>query len=188
MAYITLRVEDNQLIHFAHFNDGFEVWQTLSKKYEYSTFSSRLYLRRKLYGIHYRSGPMSEHIDSIMEVVSLLRGSGKPLEDEEIVAILLVSLPEPYSGLVTALEGKQEADLTIDQRRIENEESEEKSTEVALQSAAVVSKGSNNNNSTISKNDKGKRKNYKKDNKNIRVCFFCSKPGHVKADCYSYKR
>lgn len=91
MAYITLSVENNQLIHFAHFDNAFDVWQALSKKYEQSTFGSRLYLRRKLYGIHYRSGPMCKHIDLIMEVVGLLRGSGKPLEDEEIVAVLLVS-------------------------------------------------------------------------------------------------
>jgi len=100
MACITLSVEDNQLIHFAHLDNAFDVWQALSRKYERSTFGSRLYLRKKLYGIHYRGGFMNSHIDAIMEVVRLLRGSGKPLEDEEIVAVLLVSLPETYSGLV----------------------------------------------------------------------------------------
>ena len=49
---------------------------------------------------------MSQHIDAIMEVVGLLHGSGKPLEDEEVVAVMLVSLPESYSDLVTALEGR----------------------------------------------------------------------------------
>lgn len=91
LTYITLSVEDNQLIHFAYLEDAHSVWQTLSTKYEHSTFGSRLYLRRKLYSIHYHSGPMSSHIDAIMEVVGLLRGSGKPLEDEEIVAVFLVS-------------------------------------------------------------------------------------------------
>jgi len=137
---------------------------------------------------------MSSHIDAIMEVVGLLRGSGKPLEDEEIVAVLLVSLPETYSGLVTALEGRDEADLTIEyvtgkmldeyQRRIESGESE-KNSEVALQSAvAVLSKGSNNNHT---KDVKVKR-NVKEDNKETRICFFCSKPGHIKAECRSYKK
>ncbi|EFN68697.1 Retrovirus-related Pol polyprotein from transposon TNT 1-94, partial [Camponotus floridanus] len=92
MACITLNVEDNQLIHFAHLDNAFDVWQAFSRKYERSTFGSRLYLRRKLYSIHYRSGAMSDHIDAIIEVVGLLRGSGKPLEDEEVVAMLLVSL------------------------------------------------------------------------------------------------
>lgn len=51
---------------------------------------------------------------SIMEVVGLLRGSGKPIEDEEIVVVLLVSLPESYSGLVTALEERQESDFMVE--------------------------------------------------------------------------
>ena len=53
MAYITLSVEDNQLIHIQHTDVAHEAWQALLKKYERSTFGSRLYLRRKLYGIHY---------------------------------------------------------------------------------------------------------------------------------------
>lgn len=198
MAYITLSVEDNQLIHFAHFDNAFDVWQALSRKYERSTFGSRLYLRRKLYGIHYRSGPMCKHIDLIMEVVGLLRGSGKPLEDEEIVAVLLVSLPESYAGLVTALEGRDEADLTVEyvtgkmldeyQRRIENGESNENNSEVALQSAVVAhNKGSNNHRISSNKGEKGER-NGQRDNKETRTCFFCSKPGHVKADCFSFKK
>jgi len=137
---------------------------------------------------------MSSHIDAIMEVVGLLRGSGKPLEDEKIVAVLLVNLPETYSGLVTALEGRDEADLTIEyvtgkmldeyQRRVESGESE-KNSEVALQSAAVViGKGSNNNHTK----DLKVKRNVKEDNKETRICFFCSKPGHIKAECRSYKK
>lgn len=86
MAYITLSIEDNQLIHIQHTDEAHEAWKALIKKYEQSTFGSRLYLRRKLYGIHYKGGSMSDHIDSIMHIIGLLRGSGKPLEDEEIVA------------------------------------------------------------------------------------------------------
>lgn len=70
--------------------------------------------------------------------------------------MLLVSLPESYSGLITALEGRQEADLTVEyvtgkmldeyQRRAENMETDEKNPEVVLQSAVAVSnKGGNKN-------------------------------------------
>lgn len=53
---------------------------------------------------------MNKHIDAMMEVVGLLCGSGKPLEDEEVVTVLLVSLSESYSGLATALEGQNVTD------------------------------------------------------------------------------
>lgn len=146
MATITLSIEDSQLIHFAHLDNAFDTWQALSRKCERSTFGSRLYLRRKLYSIHYRSGSMSNYIDAIMEVVGLRR-SGRLLENEEIVAVLLVSLPELYSGLVTALEKRDEADLTVEyvtgkmldeyQRCMESNESNYKNSEVALQSAVA---------------------------------------------------
>lgn len=44
-----------------------------------------MYLRKKLYEIHYKSESMNEHINSIMHVVDLLCGTGKPLENEEIM-------------------------------------------------------------------------------------------------------
>jgi len=195
LACITLSVEDSQLTYFAHLDGAYEVWQVLSKKYERSTFGSRLYLRRKLYGIQYRGGSMSDHINAIMEVVSLLRGSEKSLEEEEIVAVLLVSLPESYSGLVTALEGRDEADLTIEyvtgkmldeyQRRVESGESSNKNSEVALQTATANPKSSNRTISDTS--EKGKRI-AKKVNKETRTCFFCSKQGHIKADCRSFRK
>lgn len=199
MAYITLSVEDSQLIHFAHLNDAFDAWQALLKKCERSTFGSRLYLRRKLYGIQYRGGPMSSHIDSIMEIVGLLRGSGKPLEDDEIVAVLL-SLPEAYSGLVTSLEGRDEVDLTVEyitgkmldeyQRRVEAGESGNGDSEMALQSAVAgsskVSRGHQNGSNKGTKG--GKTNKGDKETRETRVCYFYHKPGHLKADCYRFKK
>lgn len=190
IAVLTLSVEDNQLINFAHLDDAHSIWKTLSKKYERSTYGSRLYLRRKLYSIHYNSGPMSSHIDSIMEVVGLLRGSGKPLEDEEVVAILLISLPESYSGLVTSLEGRNEEDLTVEyvtgkildeyQRRVEANKSE---CEMALQSAATGHKKVSQNYQSGLNTEKG-NKNIKEN----RSCYFCKKQGHLKSNCRLYKK
>ena len=190
MTAITLSVEDSQLVHIAHFDDAADMWKALSKKYERSTFGSRLYLRRKLYNIHYRSGPMSQHIDAIMEVVGLLRGSGKPLEDEEVVAVLLVSLPESYSGLVTALEGRDETALNVEyvtgkildeyQRRIENGTSGasaiEDDEETALRTSDSYKRG-------YDKNNKTEKKTYREE----RNCYFCKKKGHLMVNCEKFK-
>jgi len=194
MACITLTVEDSQLIHFTHLDNAFDVWQALLRKYERSTFGSRLYLRRNI-SIHYRGGPMSNHIDAIMEVVGLLRGSRKPHEDEKIVVVLLVSLPESYSGLVMAVRDEMRS-FNIEivtgkmldeyQRHIESCKSE-KNSEVALllkSATTVLSKGSDNNHT---KNEKIRR-NVKEDNKKTQICFFYSKSGHIKAESRSYKK
>lgn len=71
------------------------------KKYERFTSRSRLYMRRKLYGIQY-TGQSTSGMNPIMTVVTLLRGLGKPLIASKVIAILL-SVPESYLGLVTAL-------------------------------------------------------------------------------------
>lgn len=199
MAYIILSVEDGQLIHIQHTEEAYEAWQALLKKYERSTFGSRLYLRRKLYGIHYKNGSMSDHIDSIMHVVGLLRGSGKPLDDEEVVAVLLVSLPESYSGLVTALEGRDEKDLSVEyvtgkildehQRRAEASVSNGNSngdSEVAMRSTSSV-KDSHRHNKNKSVFRGGKSEKNNKGRKETRSCFYCNKPGHLKGDCRKYK-
>uniref|UniRef100_A0A5S6QB34 DUF4219 domain-containing protein n=1 Tax=Trichuris muris TaxID=70415 RepID=A0A5S6QB34_TRIMR len=130
MALITLSIEDSQLLHIANCDTAFEMWEKLQKQFARSSFGSQLYLRRKLYGIRFTSGSMQNHINSLLEVVELLKGAGTEITTGELVAVLLCSLPESYSGLVTALEGRNEADLTVEyvtgkmldeyQRRIEN--------------------------------------------------------------------
>uniref|UniRef100_A0A5S6PZB4 DUF4219 domain-containing protein n=1 Tax=Trichuris muris TaxID=70415 RepID=A0A5S6PZB4_TRIMR len=113
IALITLSVEDGQLLHIANCDTAFEMWGKLQKQYARSSFGSQLYLRRKLYGIRFTSGTMQTHINSMLEVVELLKGAGTEISTGELVAVLLCSLPESYSGLVTALEGRDEADLSI---------------------------------------------------------------------------
>lgn len=194
VAYITLSLEDAQLTHIAHMEYASEIWQFLSKKYERSTYGSRLYLRRKLYNIQYKGGSMSKHIDTIMEVVGLLRGSGKPLEEEEIVAVLLISLPETFSGLVTSLEGRDEKDLTVEyvtgkmldefQRQEERKyfnDVNESALQVEVPRKFV--RGQQGGTSNINKKVSAKP-DYKKED---RTCFFCNIKGHLKADCRKFK-
>ncbi|KFD46347.1 hypothetical protein M513_12763 [Trichuris suis] len=85
----------------------------------------------------------------MLQVVEQLRGAGVELSVGDQVAALLNSLPESYSGLVIALEGRDEADLTVDYlcgrtqdeytRRIENR----KMVTVGLSNEAVALYSSN---------------------------------------------
>ncbi|KFD61466.1 hypothetical protein M514_04357 [Trichuris suis] len=130
MALISLSVEDSQLLYIANCETASKMWEKLAKQYARSSFGSQLYLRRKLYGIRYTSGTTQARINSMLEVVELLHGAGTEIGNGELVAVLLCSLPESYSGLVTALEGRDEADLSVEyvtgkmldeyQRRVEN--------------------------------------------------------------------
>ncbi|KFD64371.1 hypothetical protein M514_23395 [Trichuris suis] len=106
MALITLSIEDSQLLHIANCDTAFEMWEKLQKQFARSSFGSQLYLRRKLYGIRFTSVSMQNHINSVLEVVELLKGAGTEITTGD--------LPESYSGLVAALEGRDEADLTVE--------------------------------------------------------------------------
>ncbi|KRZ02227.1 Retrovirus-related Pol polyprotein from transposon TNT 1-94, partial [Trichinella zimbabwensis] len=81
-----------------------------------------LYLMRKLYGMRFTHGTMQSHINGILEIITQLRGLGKNIEDEDLVAIMLCSLPDSYSALVMALEGRDEADLTVEYHQREKNE------------------------------------------------------------------
>lgn len=114
MATIGLAVEDNQLVHLLTLSSAREMWLKLQGLHERSSMCSKLYLMRKLYSMRFTSGTMTAHITAMLEVVNQLRGLGKELTDDDVVAALLCSLPDSYSTLVTALEGRAEDDLTVD--------------------------------------------------------------------------
>ncbi|OUC41153.1 reverse transcriptase [Trichinella nativa] len=90
------------------------MWQTLQRLHERASIGRKLYLMRKLYGMRFTHGTMQSHINGILEIVTQSRGLSKNIEDEDLVPIMLCSLPDSYSALVTALEGRDEADLTIE--------------------------------------------------------------------------
>uniref|UniRef100_A0A5S6QNP8 Retrovirus-related Pol polyprotein from transposon TNT 1-94 n=1 Tax=Trichuris muris TaxID=70415 RepID=A0A5S6QNP8_TRIMR len=111
---IMLSVEDNQIIHIKHLETARDIWYTLKKMYERTSLGSRLFLRRKLYTTRYTSGHLRDHINHMLEVVCQLRTAGVAIDQTEIVAALLASLPDSYGTLVTALEGHDESVLTTD--------------------------------------------------------------------------
>ncbi|KRX12468.1 Retrovirus-related Pol polyprotein from transposon TNT 1-94 [Trichinella nelsoni] len=186
IAAICLTVEDDQLIHLAQLETAREMWQTLQRLHERASIGSKLYLMRKLYGMRFTHGTMQSHINGILEIVTQLRGLGKNIEDEDLVAIMLCSLPDSYSALVTALEGRDEADLTVEyvsgklldeyQRRTESC-LDQSSNEVALNTTASNARSQfRASKATLTKSDNESRR-----------CYYCGKRGHIKANCHKLK-
>ncbi|KFD69488.1 hypothetical protein M514_18360 [Trichuris suis] len=114
---------------------------------------------------------------------------GKNIEEDDLVAVMLCSLPDSYSSLITALEGKDEADLSVEyvsgklldeyQRRVESGRSENAGSEIAMKSTA--------------RNEYGQAEAIKAArNRSIkpedRECYFCRKKGHIKVNCSKYAK
>ncbi|KRZ50637.1 Retrovirus-related Pol polyprotein from transposon TNT 1-94 [Trichinella nativa] len=186
IAAVCLTVEDDQLIHLAQLETARKMWQTLQRLHERASIGRKLYLMRKLYGMRFTHGTMQSHINGILEIVTQLRDLGKNVEDEDLVAIMLCSLPDSYSALVTALEGRDEADLTVEyvsgklfdeyQRRTESC-LDQSSNEVALNTAASNARSQFRASKAIL---------TKSDNESRR-CYYCGKKGHIKANCCKLK-
>uniref|UniRef100_A0A5S6Q5G8 DUF4219 domain-containing protein n=1 Tax=Trichuris muris TaxID=70415 RepID=A0A5S6Q5G8_TRIMR len=114
LGCITLALGNDQAVLIARCQTAWEAWLTLQRQHERSSYGSRLFLRRKLYSFRYNGGPMQAHITAMLQIVEQLRGAGVEISVGDQVAALLNSLPESYSGLVIALEGRNETELTLD--------------------------------------------------------------------------
>lgn len=114
-ATIGLLCEDNQLILIRTQQTARGMWLALQSIHERSNLNSKLYLLRKMYGLRLgKTQGMQEHINSMLELVEQLRGLGEKLRDNNVAALLLCSIPESYGSLITALEARPEAELTLE--------------------------------------------------------------------------
>lgn len=120
-----------------------------------------------MYGLRFgKTQGIQEHINSMLELVNQLRCLGKELRDNNVVALLMYSLPESYGSLIT-LEARPETELTLeyvkdklidDNRRSENTVENNLLTESALQT----------------------KKNKNRNKTEVRSCHHCKKIGHLK--------
>lgn len=173
LATICLLVEDSQLVHVKDCTSAGEAWKNLRNHHEKNSLTSRLYLRKKLLGLKLdKNGDMEEHIAQVMMTGDQLRSAGDAIKDEELVTVLLCGLPEQYDSLITALESRNAADLTLEfvKSRLIHESLKVKNSDRETETALKASKPN------------GFQKKIQ-DQVEKRNCFYCGKPGHLKKDC-----
>ncbi|XP_062704546.1 uncharacterized protein LOC134286871 [Aedes albopictus] len=104
-ALIGLALEDSQLSHIMDAVSAKEMWGKL-KGY---------HILRRLCSMRLQEEEnMSDHLMKALELVHRLPRMGEPLKEHLVVAIMLSSLPDSYSPLVTSFEGRPEEDLKLD--------------------------------------------------------------------------
>lgn len=175
-ATICLLVEDSQLMHIRKATTAKEAWDSLKEYHEKSTLTSKVYLLRQICNLKLsETGNMEQHIATMQELVDKLTALGEEIKDHFFVAILLSSLPETYGTLITALESRPEAELTLDfvKGKLLDEYRRRKGVP-DLDNDNTAMKASQNNSATSEKGQK--------------MCFFCHKIGHFKQDCIKFKR
>lgn len=165
-ATIVLYVEDSQLNMVKNATSAKDVWTLLKSYHEKTSLTSRVSLLKKLCGLNMAEGAdVEKHLFELEELYDCLSCAGQALEEPMKIAMLLRSLPESYNGLVTALESRPEADLTmalVKQKLLDE-----------YQRRAERSGGSSE--SAMKLQWKGQQKQ--------KVCYHCKKPGHFRRDC-----
>lgn len=172
-ATIAMCVENSQIHFIRGIKCAKEMWIKLQKVHERKTMTSKLHLLRKLYDKRMSDGEnMQHHLDCLNVMRAQLLDRGEDIKDSSMVAIILNSLPKTYSSLVTSIEGQPEQTISL-----------EYVMEKLLDESERRSDG---NDEEGEKNSALKGQQYKK--KRPLKCFHCHKLGHVKKDCFKWKK
>ena len=171
-ALIGLMVEDNQLMHIMAADTARAAWDTLKEYHQKATLTSKVHLLKRLCRLVLKeSGDMEEHINTFSNYVTQLAALGQCLPDDLMAALLLGSLPESFDTLVTALESRPEADLTLQ-----------------LVKSKLIDEYKRRKGARETKEDScGSEAAMKVSHKEAKSCFFCKKTGHFKSECIKYK-
>ena len=114
-ATIDLLLKDNQLHHVRKESTAKSTWTALQEYHEKSTLSNKVSLLKKLCDLKLTDGGnMESHLAQVEDLIDQFSSLGETLAEHSTVALFLSSLPDSYGTLISALETRDEADLTTE--------------------------------------------------------------------------
>jgi len=109
------RIGDNYLEYVKDKKNPKEVWSALSEVFERKGVSNRMFLRRKLLTFKMENGEdLENHLLEFDKLIRDLKATGAKIEEDDVVCQLLLSLPESFESVSTALETLSPDKLTLD--------------------------------------------------------------------------
>ncbi|KAF2350150.1 Zinc finger CCHC-type [Trinorchestia longiramus] len=170
LATIVLGVDQSQLYLLGDPTDPVEVWRKLQNTFQKKSWANKFRLKKKLFNMKLENGQnLQDHIKVFVELFEELAIIGDAMEEEERVIILLSSLPERFSTLITALEAHEKIPAweVVTERLLKEERRQRGSL------------GSSDSNEKL-------LVSFKR-NKKLIKCFECGKEGHIKRQCRVYE-
>lgn len=163
------RIHDDYLEYVKDKKTSKEVWSALEATFERKGVANRMYLHRQLLTLKMSEGAnLQEHFLTFDKIIRELKSSGAKMEEEDVVCHLLLTLPESFDSVVTALETMklEELNLEFAKGRLLDSDTKRKtkskeSNDYPDMAEAIAM--------AISKRDV--------------ICYKCGKKGHYKADC-----
>lgn len=167
-ATIGLSVQKDQLVHIRDKSTALQTWIALKNALEKDTLTNRVSLYKRI-AMHRMkdTSKMEDHINELVSLFQKLSDLGEQATDQWKIGMLFASLPKKYSTLITALEARNESDLTwslaftkiLDEHQRQTEGDEE-----TFEQEKVL-----------------------KIEKEL-FCHFCKRNNHKMKECYKFKR
>jgi hypothetical protein len=110
---IVFLVDDTHLAMIHEKECGLDAWKKFHKLYVTTDMHSLLRLLRELFTLEYTAADMATHIDGVEGRVSRLKAVGLSLDDNIVMAVLLM-FPKRFESMVKAWEASS-VDLKFDQ-------------------------------------------------------------------------
>lgn len=180
LASICLSVSTENQIYVRSAESAEEAWNSLQQHFEKKSLAHKIFYRRKLYAAKMEKGAsMINHVNYIKTLAEHLEAVGDPIQEKDLVIILISSLSEEYAHLITALETIADERLTWDYVRDRVVYEHEK-----LQSASAEVKQEKCDNALLTSNPQSQRKPF---NPRDKKCFYCHQKGHFAKNCFKKK-
>lgn len=174
-----------------------EVLKSLDSLYERKSIATQLALRKKLLVLKLRGEvTLVKHFAVFDDLISELLAAGAKLEETDKVAHLFLTLPSTYDGVVTAIETLTDDNLTLSfvktrlldhEVKLRNESTDTSAKVLQSETRPFTSRKRKFENPHHTSNSQ-----YKKDNRakktSFMKCHHCGRKGHMKNDCFYYKR
>lgn len=197
-SLITQRITDSRLEYVKEKTTAHEMWQALSTSFERKGVASQLRLRKMLLTMRYTpTETMASHLLRFDKLVRELKSTGANRDKTDIVCHLLLTMPEEYNMVVTALETLSSEQLTISfvKTRLLDEEAKRSGASANLKgtnSSTVFTTATNNRKVNVNKREKvNKRENSTDGKQNTRYnfkCHHCGIIGHKRSECRKLKQ
>ena len=192
VAYIRSNVEDHFLSTIRDMNNARAAWNALEAVFQQRSTACLLSLQRDLTKLKMEaSESVSSYIARGRTLLNRLVAAGSDLEESDIVPNVMTGLPSEYSMLVTVLENNAAAP-TLDEllaKALVVEQKHQRGSGQTFRAQAFSSfsssRPSNNSNGPFGYTGyrPGPDNAYKPRGAHGPYCYYCNKPGHIKAEC-----
>ena len=100
LASICLSISSDIQIYVRSAGNAKEAWTSLEQHFERKSLAHKIFYRRKLYAAKMEKGnSMINHVNYVKTLSEHLDAVGDPIQEKDLVIILISSLPEEYNHL-----------------------------------------------------------------------------------------